>query len=61
MFQGGETTLLYCLDEGALQMSARRLTVAAAVLSAEGEPTFFFEDQRAAFLSLREWVGEVAA
>ena len=27
-------------------MSARRLAVAAAVLSAEGEPTFFFGDQR---------------
>ena len=61
VFQVSESTLLYCLEEGALQMSARRLAVAAAVLNAEGGPTFFLGDQGGSVFEFARVGGGVAA
>ena len=44
MFQGCETSFLYYLDEGLLQMLARGRFAATAILRAKGEPTFLIGD-----------------
>ena len=44
MFQGSETSILYCLDEGLLQMLARGRFAATSILRAKGEPALFIGD-----------------
>ena len=63
MFQGCETSFLYYLDEGLLQMLAHGRFAANAILLAKGEPTLFIGDHRSGvfvFARADGWDGHMA-
>ena len=63
MFQGSETSFLYYLDEGLLQMLARGRFAATAILRAKGEPTLLRGDRRSGvfvFARAGGWDGHMA-